>query len=122
MHTHFASFPKSATLSGRGTFTRIMDHRVREHADVFAVHAAPNGTAKSRLGISIGRKVGNAVARNRIKRLVREAFRLSRADWPAAYDLVVVIRPHEKMMLDDYVKRLNAAVAKIHRRWVGKAK
>ena len=113
-------FPKSATLGGRGTFTRIMNHRVRDHADVFTLHAAPNGTAKSRLGISIGRKAGNAAARNGIKRMLREAFRLSRAEWPAAYDVVVVVRPHERLTLDQYRTRLNDAVANVHGRWSGK--
>ena len=115
-------FPKTATLGGRGTFTRIMNERVREHADVFAVHAAPNGTGQSRLCISIGRKVGNAVVRNGIKRAIREAFRLSRAGWPAAYDLVIVVRPHDKLDLADYQLRLDAVVTKVHRRWTAKTK
>ncbi len=120
--TRLASFPKTATLGGRGTFTRIMNQRVRENADVFSIHAAPNGTSQSRLGLSIGRKVGNAVVRNGIKRMIREAFRLSRNDWPAAYDLVVIIRPHDKLKLSEYVSRLHGTVSKLHRRWTAKAK
>lgn len=99
-----------------------MNHRVREHADIFTIHAAPNDAAKSRLGLSIGRKVGNAVVRNGIKRMIREAFRLSRAEWPAAYDVVVVVRPHDKLTLAEYQLRLNAAVAKVHQRWLSKAR
>lgn len=120
MTVHTTSFPKSATLNGRGAFTRVMDQRVREYADVLAAHAAPGGTGRSRLGISIGRKVGNAAARNGMKRLLREAFRLSRNDWPAAYDLVVVVRPHERLTLDGYRARLDDVVAKLHRRWLAK--
>ncbi len=46
----------------------------------------------SRLGISVPRKVGNAVRRNRIKRIVRETFRLHREIFPRSSDIVITIR------------------------------
>jgi ribonuclease P protein component len=51
-----------------------------------------NGLPYPRLGLSVSRQVGGAVVRNRWKRLLREAFRLSRPDLPAGIDLVVVPR------------------------------
>lgn len=45
-----------------------------------------------RLGITVSRKVGNAVVRNRAKRLIREAFRATRSLWPADVDLVVIVK------------------------------
>ena len=46
-----------------------------------------------RLGIIASRKVGNAVQRNRLKRLIREAFRVHKQDFKAPVDLVVILRP-----------------------------
>lgn len=42
-----------------------------------------------RLGVVVGRRFGTAVRRNRFRRVVREAFRLSQHQWPAGYDIVV---------------------------------
>jgi ribonuclease P protein component len=46
-----------------------------------------------RLGITVGRKVGSAVRRNRVKRRVREFFRIHREELQPAHDLVVIARP-----------------------------
>ena len=59
------------------------------------VFGEANGLAHPRLGLSVSRKVGNAVARNRWKRLLREAFRLTRAALPQGVDLVVIPRGRE---------------------------
>jgi ribonuclease P protein component len=45
-----------------------------------------------RLGVTVSRKVGPAVTRNRVKRLIREAFRLNQHQLPTSWDLVVVAR------------------------------
>ena len=52
----------------------------------------PNGLGHSRLGIVVGRRHGNAVRRNRMKRLLREAFRLNRGMLSVPCDVVIVPR------------------------------
>ena len=60
----------------------------------FVLLATPGEAAESRrLGISVSRKVGNAVVRNRIKRGVRDRFRRQRGLLPESVDLVVIARP-----------------------------
>jgi ribonuclease P protein component len=116
------NFPRPATLSGNGAFTRVMDQRVRDTRGPLVFHGAPAASSQSRIGISIGRRVGNAVVRNRIKRLLRESFRLDRGAWPAAYDLVIVVRPHKPLALVEYQNHLAAGIAKIHKVWDGRTK
>lgn len=57
--------------------------------EVLVIKAASNGLPHSRLGLAVSRRVGNAVMRNRWKRLLREAFRLQREKIPAGWDFVI---------------------------------
>ena len=74
-----------------------------------------------RLGLSIGKKVGGAVARNRLKRRVREAFRISQlriADLAGSHgplDLVVSMRPHEPLKPIQYAEMIVDSVRRIAR-------
>jgi ribonuclease P protein component len=76
------------------------------------VHGCENGLDFPRLGLSVSRKVGGAVARNRWKRLLREAFRLSRRELPRGIDLVVVPRPE----VEPELTRLVASLRDLSRR------
>ncbi len=81
------------------------------------VYAIPTSEKSPRLGLSVPRRVGTAPRRNRIKRLLREAFRLMRHDVPRAYDLVIVVRPHEPLILAEYQRMLSALMVKLHGEW-----
>ncbi len=90
---------------------------MRQTRGPVTVYALPNELGHGRMGISISRRVGTAVRRNRIKRLLREAFRLMQYEFPRGYDLVVVVRPHEPLELAEYQQLLGEAVRKLHGRW-----
>jgi ribonuclease P protein component len=110
------SFPRSHRLSGPAAFAAVYGGRVRESRGPLIVYARFNELTHCRLGLSISRKVGIAVQRNRIKRLLREAFRLMQNDLPRGYDWVVVVRPHEPLILAEYQKLLSSLTLKLHMR------
>ncbi|MCE9589371.1 MAG: ribonuclease P protein component [Planctomycetes bacterium] len=104
-------------LSGDRAFAAVFDARMKKTSGPLSVHARINGLAHMRLGLSVSRRVGTAVARNRVKRMLREVFRLNQHDWPRGYDIVVVVRPHEAATLAEYQKLLFAAVRSLHLEW-----
>jgi ribonuclease P protein component len=114
------SLPKSRRLHLQADFDRV--HRANVYAAdaVLVVRAAPNNIGVTRLGISISRKAGTAVVRNRWKRLIREAFRLQRERIPEGLDLVV--RPRLGAVPDNVAVRssLVALASRLARRAKGR--
>jgi ribonuclease P protein component len=111
------TFPKSHRIRTATEFSAVFEDRVRESRGPLMLYGRPNGLSHPRLGLSVGRKVGTAPRRNRIKRLIREAFRLHQYDLPVGYDLVFVVRPHTPMILAEYQKIFTSLLLKIHQLW-----
>ncbi len=76
-------------LRSREDFARVYRADAYAASPWLVVRGCANGLDYSRLGLSVSRKVGPAVLRNRWKRLIREAFRRSQEQMPAGLDLVV---------------------------------
>ena len=80
------------SLTKRGDFKRVFELGSKFPSKFFIIYALPNGLFFCRLGLSVSRKIGNAVVRNRMKRRLREIFRNQLADRTLRYDFVVVAR------------------------------
>ncbi|MDB5351148.1 MAG: rnpA [Planctomycetota bacterium] len=88
-----ATFRPHERMRNPKDFRRAFERRKTASDDILIVYAASNGLPYSRLGISVGKKkVKSAAGRNRIKRTIREAFRLNRVSLPQGVDLVIVPR------------------------------
>jgi len=91
--------PQPSRLRPRERLTRASDFRrafrqgLRLDGPLFLLIARENEVGYSRLGLAVGRKVGSAVARNRAKRLLREAFRNNKPPGPRTVDLVFIPKP-----------------------------
>lgn len=84
--------PKRLRLRRRRQYLAVQRSPNRVVTPHFIVYGRTNGRSHTRLGITVSRKVGKAVVRNRVKRLVREAFRRNRGALPTGLDLVLVAR------------------------------
>jgi ribonuclease P protein component len=80
-------------LTARADFTRCYRHGRRLRTTYFIVYAYRRGECVTRLGLAVGKAVGIAVVRNRVKRRVRELFRRGKTLVPRGYDLFVRALP-----------------------------
>lgn len=85
-------FPATLRVRKRRDFQRVYDEGYKVVTPEFALFAHSNHLEHSRLGVTASRRIGKAVRRNRARRLVREAFRIHRAQMPPGFDYVVVVR------------------------------
>ncbi len=117
-------------------FLALRREGVRASAGPLLLYGRANDLGLTRLGLSISRRAGSAVRRNAIKRRLREAFRLSQHDLPAAgtsdatqdptgpapttawgYDLLISAQAHDPLRVAEYQRLLMHAVSTIDRSW-----
>jgi ribonuclease P protein component len=97
-------------------FRRVYD-RKRSVSDLrLIVYACENGRDYNRLGLSVSRKVGGAVVRNRFRRLYREAYRLTRDGLPTGMDLVLIPRNAEQPTLEELKESLRSLLPQAARK------
>jgi ribonuclease P protein component len=93
-------------LLSRSDFRRVYERRSSVGDDFVRLLGRLNELDHPRMGLSVSRQVGNAVRRNRWKRLLREAFRLNREKLPAGLDFIVIPRNEAEPELQPLVKSL----------------
>jgi ribonuclease P protein component len=84
---------KRTRLTDSPDFERVYRQGTAYRGKLFSVHAFPNELGTPRLGLSVSRRVGNAVTRNTVRRRLREVFHSARPEIPGDLDLVVSARP-----------------------------
>ena len=109
-------FPKSVRVLKQADFDRVYRGDVFAADEVLVIKGAANDLDRIRLGLSISRKVGNAVVRNRWKRVIREAFRLQRPQLPTGLDVVVRPRKGASCEYDAVFRSLRQLIGKLDRR------
>lgn len=109
-------FPKHLHLRRPSEFRAVYDFRVGASDAWLGVAARPNGLDHSRLGLSVSRRYGAAVRRVRLRRLYREAFRLTRHQLPAGLDLVLMPRSNNEPTLEQVQNSLRSLVAQVVKR------
>ena len=85
-------YPKTARILKRNEYLAIQRSSLRVVTDNFIIYGRKRRRRTARVGITVSKKVGNAVVRNRVKRLVRETFRVAKDVLPPDLDFVLVAR------------------------------
>lgn len=118
---HRFVFRKRHRLSTSAQFAAVFESKLRKTRGPITVFLMATSGPQHRLGLSVGRKLGNAVVRGRFKRQIRDAFRLHRESLPrptdgnGSYDMVVTVRKHDALAFDEYAKLLVDAINAAHR-------
>jgi len=105
------SYSKEERLLKRRDFVNLNQEGGRLYSKNFLIIIRKNDLEFSRLGITVTKKIGKAVKRNRIKRLVREFFRLNKEKLPKGYDISIIARADvSALKLQDIEKELGGVL------------
>ncbi|TAK00969.1 ribonuclease P protein component, partial [bacterium] len=104
-------FPKRARLLRRSEFLNLSRTGKKVYTSHFVVLSKTNDKGENRLGVTVSARVGKAVARNRIKRLLREFFRRHSRELSSPQDIVIIARKGAgELLLDEVTKELRGAL------------
>ena len=116
MQSNDARLKPEYRLRNSDQFAHVFNRKCSKADGLIIVYAAKNSLSHCRLGLTVSRKHGNAVRRNRWKRLLREAFRLSQAELPTGLDLVVLPRAGAKPELETLCESFAKLTKNLHAR------
>jgi ribonuclease P protein component len=104
-------FPPSHRLRRSEQFDAVFAAGERVQAGPLRIIRLRNDCGHHRLGLVVSRRVGTAVRRNRVKRMIREAFRQTHHQWAENMDLVVIALAHRPAGLAKYQQWLTRAAS-----------
>jgi ribonuclease P protein component len=113
-------FPKRLRLLSAKDFERVFAARASVSDSWMVLYGATTEAGHARLGLTLPRRVGGAVVRNRWKRMLREAFRLSQHELPAV-DFVCVPRSTSPPELSELTESLRTLAVRIERKLQSRA-
>ena len=102
-------FTQGQRLKTPEQFQKVYDRKKSASDSSLIVYVCENDVLHPRLGVSVSKKIGGAVVRNRFKRLFREAFRLTQHELPRGVDIIMIPRPKTEPTTD----QLKASLVKL---------
>lgn len=104
------TFTSDVRLTRKHEFHAMFSDGIRKKSGPLLIYRKNNSYGVARLGLSVPKRVGNAVVRNCIKRKCREAFRLLHAELPAI-DILLTVRPHAPLHMDEYKEFIRKGIS-----------
>lgn len=104
-----AGFSKREHLLKPAEFQQVYDNRCSGADSYLVIYAKANNLGWSRIGLSTSKKLGIAVVRNRIRRLLREAYRLNKESVPQGFDYIII----PKVRPDYHLESLQTSLIKV---------
>ena len=101
--------PKMNRIKESSDFQKVMKNGKWYASECLTVYILENNINSNRVGVAVGKKAGKSVVRNRIKRLIREAYRLTESKLQVGFDIIIVWRSStdsSKILFDNVQKSL----------------
>lgn len=114
-------FSKAQQLTHDREYQRVYAARTSVNRGPLRIYGVTNDLGRTRIGLSVPKRIGTNVKRNRLKRLIREAYRTARVAAPSCgLDLVVNVHPHDELTLAEYGAMLQSAADALTTTWAAR--